>query len=266
MTIRADLLLVALLTGCTKIPPAGPAPNRAFDYDVVVLVASAGREVESIYELQAEPATDGVWIFTTNRSHGSWSEDGARATFDSDAPKRSDPWPVTLQHAISAVPTAYQFDSRGAPRAILDPKEWKKAALGAIYGLDLPVEAMAAGEQLLHPRGLVKDLVRDFPGTPPEGQWRRTERIAGLSTTRSELCLATRQGAVETWECVGQIEGPTDGSARLHEVASTTTIEVDRHGLKRLESTYSGTLVMLGPGGEGVLDRPIAGKRLVQRR
>jgi hypothetical protein len=232
----------------------------------VVAVASANRQVESIYALQIEPAADGVWIVTTTHSRGSWDQDGVRTEFDSETPKASDPWPVRLQHAISHVPTAYTLDDRGAPTGLFDPKEWKKVALSVIYSLDLPVEAMTAGEALLDPEGLVADLVRDFPGTPPEGQWTRSERIAGLGATRREQCSVQRRGPTEMWECIGEVEGPTDGSARLYKVASITLIEIDRHGLKRLETTYSGTLVMVGPGGDGVLDRPIAGKRMVQRR
>ncbi len=263
---RADLLILIVLAGCAKIPPAGPSPRNAALYDVVVAVASAERQLESVYELEVEPAFDGVWIFTTTRSHGSWEEGGALATFDSEEPSKSDPWPVTLQHAISGVPTAFELEEGGAAVALMDPKQWKKDALGAIYRLDLPVEAMVAGEALLHPQGLVADLVRNFPGTPPEGEWRRNERIAGLTAARVEQCTPSRRGGLEIWQCAGTVEGPEEGPARLHEVASTTMIEVDRHGLKRLETTYSGTLVMLGPAGQGVLDRPIAGKRLVQRR
>jgi len=260
------LLLALALTACARTPPATTAPRKSTVYDVVVMVASAERQVESVYTLAADPIGPGVWVFTTLSSAGAWSEEGTVLNFDSAQPKRSDPWPVTLQHAISAVPATYQMDERGAPVAILSAEIWKKAAVDVVYGLDLPVQALGAGEALLDPEGMVEDLRRNFPGAPSSATWERSERIAGFKATRRAQCAQRSDAGVLTWTCEGEVIGPAEGPARLTDVSSTTWIAIDRWGLRRLETTYSGTLVMLGPGGHGVLDRPIAGKRLVQRR
>jgi len=241
-------------------------PRKPALYDVVVMAASSDRQVESIYVLAVEPIGPGVGVFTTLESTGSWTEEGSVAQFDSARPQRSDPWPVTLQHAISGVPATYQMDAYGGPVALLSEDAWKASAVEVIYGLDLPVQALASGEALLDPEGMVMDLRRNFPGAPTDDLWERDERIAGFPAKRSEQCVRREEAGVLSWSCEGEVMGPLEGPARLQDVSSTTWIAVDRWGLRRLETTYSGTLVMLGPGDRGVLDRPIAGKRLVQRR
>ena len=109
-------------------------------------------------------------------------------------------------------------------------------------------------------------LQRSFPGTPPEGMWVREETIAGVPARRVESCTQTREGPRSRWTCLGTLEGPGEGDVRLVESESTTEVVADRHGLVRLEGTYAGTLVMLRESDGQVVDRPIAGQRLVVRQ
>ena len=259
-------LLFWVLMGCVRTPPATLAPTRAAVYDVVVAVASADRQVEAVYVLSVDAIASDVAVYATLSSSGLWTEEASAITFDSENPKRSDPWPITLQNAIAAVPATVQLDRAGAPLALLSPEDWKRTAIDEVYGLDLPVEALSSGEALIDPPGVIADLKRNFPGVPQDEVWERSERIAGVGATRRERCTKTQETGRLVWTCEGDILGPETGPARLHDTLSSTRIEVDRWGLRLLETTYAGTLVLLGPGGEGVLDRPVAGKRLVRRR
>lgn len=255
-----------LLTGCAARGEL-PTPTRGALYDVAILSGSGVRWVSSMYTLDAERGDRDVWVISTTHSQGTWDEGGSAIAFDSNEPRSSDPWPLILQHTVSAVPAPILFDASGTPVEMVDPTSWSGAATAAILQLDLPKEAMPAGDALIDPVGVVADLQRNFTGAPPpEGPWTRDERMAGLAATRTERCTHDRRGSTTTWTCTGTIAGPTAGPARLHEGTCWTTLVIDGKGLVSLEGGYAATMVMLDPGGSSVVDRPVVGKRLVKRR
>ena len=259
------MTLVLLLLACAR-PPATAPPRGEAVYDVAVLAASGKRVISSVYSLGVQGDTPGVFVFTTLHSEGSWEEGAESVFFDSGVPRPSDPWPLVLQHAISTVPVALTFE-KGAPKAMVDEAGWREAGLTAVNAemqkRDLPDQARTTGEQLLDPGGVLRDLRRNFPGDPPSGIWSRAVSIAGVPARVTQVC---EKAGARRAVCSGTAEGPTEGSTRLHEVDVVTEIVSDGQGLVSLEHTYSGTLVLYDPGQERVLDRPIAGKRLVQRR
>ena len=120
---------------------------------------------------------------------------------------------------------------------------------------------------LLDPDGIVRDMARNFPGDPSPGiLWTRAVTIAAVPATLSERCTVEESAGLRTWRCVGTAQGPEEGSARLYEVTSETTVVADRRGLVSYDSRWAGTLVVLAPDQQGVIDRPIAGHRVVERR
>ena len=259
------MTLVLLLLACAR-PLATAPPQGEAVYDVAVLAASGTRVISSVYSLEVSGEGAGVYTFTTLHSEGSWEEGAEAVFFDSNVPRPSDPWPLVLQHAISTVPVALRFEG-GAPSAMVDEEGWKAAGLQAVNAemvkRDLPEQARTTGLQLLDPGGVLRDLRRNFPGNPPEGAWSRAVSIAGVPARVTQTCEPQGPRRVV---CRGTAQGPTEGATRLHEVDVVTDITSDGQGLVSLEHTYSGTLVLYDPGQERVLDRPIAGKRLVQRR
>jgi len=259
-------MLILLVAACVKTFPAGPSVRGLSEYDVAVVAASGPRQLSALYSLEITPATDTAWVFRTVRGEGTWEEGGKPLSFDSDKPSRSDPWPLRLQHVVSSVPAVVVVDASGAPMELVDPDGWSADVRRALYDTDLPVEAMRSGEALVDPVGMVADLRRSFPGRPPSEEWVRHGRVAGLQVERRESCTETREGRVQVFRCDGTVRGPDDGSARLHDVTTWTELRLDRHGMASLEEGYSGTLVMMAPDESGVLDRPIAGRRLVERR
>lgn len=261
------LLPVLLLAGCVKAPPeALPPRGVASTYQVAVAAASGERAMTALYTLEVVPQRDDVYSVRTVHTEGTWEEGGTRLDYDSSAPQRDDPWPLALQHAVASVPARLQFSEGGSPVGLVEEQGWRMEGLRAMQELELPPEALAAGQQLLDPAGLVRDLQRIFPGTPPQGVWVRQEQIAGLDAQRIEACERTAAGGERTWTCEGEVEGPTEGPARLHEVDSSTVVVADARGLVSLEGTWVGTLVLLDATGDGVLDRPVAGRRLVVRQ
>jgi hypothetical protein len=261
------LPLALVLSACASGPlEALPDDRRPSTYRVGVAAASGDRTVTSIYTLRVVPRRDDVWAFTTTDAEGSWEEGAAAITWDSDQPQGSDPWPITLQHAISSIPAPIQMGPRGAPERLVDPETWRSAARQALEDTDLPPAAVASGASLVDPEGVVRDLRRNFPGLPPEeGPWIRDETIAGVSARRVEACRRERSRGRTTWTCQGRVEGPTEGAARLVDATSSTTLVVDRRGLSSLEYSYDGTLVVLAPDGQQALDRAVAGRRKVVR-
>lgn len=267
--MRWTLLPCLLILGaCARRPPlAFPDAHEASIYRVGVVAASGPRTVTSIYTLRVVPrAEERAWAFMTEAAEGSWEEGAAAITWSSEQPKASDPWPVTMQHAISTVPAPIRLDARGRPAELLETPSWKAAARQAVAATDLPEQALSSSEALVDPDGLLRDLARNFPGTPgADGSWVRTETIAGLPATRIETCTSERSGGATTWTCAGRIEGPTDGNARLVDATSSSVLVVDREGLRSLDHRYEGTLVVLAPDGERALDRAVAGRRKVLR-
>lgn len=260
------MTLLALLAcaPAAQVLPATRGPKR---YDVVVVGANGERSISSLVVLEVTPGPEAARTFATVRSEGTWEEHGEKLSFDSDAPSRRDPWFLRMQHLVASVPAIVELDVTGAPAALREEPAWRTAARELIYAADVPVQALEIGESLLDPSGLVRDLRRDFPGRPPShGDWVRDERLAGIEASRVERCTVEQVAAETTWTCVGRADGPTEGAARLHDLETRTVLVADRRGLRLLESTWSGTLVLLDPSGTQVVDRPVAERRLVQRR
>lgn len=259
-------MYLAFLTVLGCRPPVAVVPSSAhLSYEVAVVLVSGDRTVTSVYELQVEAAGDGVLVFSTLDTEGTWEEPGQALYFDSRAPKASDPWPLTVQHAIASVPAAVELGEGGSPLRLVDADGWAEAGRSAVTALGLPGQAMTTAEALLDPDGYLRDLRRNFPGTPPdEGTWQRAERIVGVDSLRSESCISVRVGPSTTWQCEGRIDGEIEGRAKLHDTTSATTIVADRHGVERMESHFEGFVVLPTADGRAIT-RGVGGRRLVQR-
>ncbi|MBT3224196.1 MAG: hypothetical protein HN348_34445, partial [Proteobacteria bacterium] len=121
-------------------------------YDVAVANATGAKMVTSIYTLQTEPIHCHLrglraWRIWTTHSEGSWEEPGEALNFNSDTPKGSDPWPLTLQHAISTVPVAIVF-AEGAPTNLIDEPDWRIRINQTLDKLGLPEQARSTREAL----------------------------------------------------------------------------------------------------------------------
>lgn len=242
---------------------AAPAA-RATTYDVVVASGIGDRTIASRVALEVR-THGGAAIVRTIHTEGRWDEHDRTLTFDSDALTDRDPWFLRMQHVVATVPARIALTPEGAPDRLDDPSGWTRAVRAKIYASDVPTQALHIAEALIDPAGLVQDLRRSFPGTPTNDPWIRTERIGGVDATRIERCVARREGREHVWTCEGTAEGPTEGSGRLHDVTTRTTLRVDRRGVVELESSWSGTLVVLAQDGAHVLDHPVAERRLVRR-
>lgn len=259
--------LSVLACAARRPPEASLGPEGR--WEVAVLAATGSREIEAHYHLATERLKKDRFRISTERTTGSWIEPGDSASFDSASPTGSDPWPLTLQHLVASVPADLQIED-GRPVALLDEATWRDSARRAIYGSSLPAEALPAGEALVDGSGLVADLARTFPGTPPEGPWERRERIAGVDAILTEQCEGGEPGPPPErktrWSCAGSARAAEGESAELFEVRTWTEVETDRVGLRSVETGYSGTLVTLSSGGTAADDRPITGFRRVVRR
>ncbi len=259
------VLLLAFAAGCARGGLGALPHGETSTWGIGVVTLSADRHASSIYTLQTEALSNDEWLFTTLRSEGDWEEAGIALHFDSNDFQPSDPWPIVMQHAISAVPTRVRVDD-GLPMALVEPDRWRVAVVEALEATQLGPVALASGRGLIDPGGVIRDLQRSFPGTPPEGQWVRSAKVLGLDATLVEACERSVEAGLRRWRCVGEAEGPTDGSVRLYEVSSETVITADRRGLLTHEHTLSGTMVLYDPAQDVVLDRPIAAKRMAQRQ
>jgi len=262
------LIPLLLLLACARRPPAAmPDPERPRAYKVGVVTANGDAFATSITTLRVVPRGDQVYAFTTEHTEGSWEEGAAAMTFDSATPRPSDPWPVTLQHAVATVPAPIRVDDRGRLVDFEQQEAWKRAARAAIDAAELPPQAQVAAESLIDPQGVLRDLRRNFPGLPEiEGTWEREETIAGVPARRVETCEQQEQPKSIVYTCTGTIQGPQEGTARLVDGTSRTVLTIDRSGLVDLDLTYEGTLVLLAPDGKQVLDRAVAGRRKVVRQ
>lgn len=247
--------------GCASHAGVPSLGKERTAWTVLVLAATGDRTIEATYALATERVAPDRWLVSTTRTRGTWAGDGEPASYDSDAPTAADPWPLTLQHLIASVPVEVRVDD-GHPVALVDPDGWADAARHAVYASDLPNDALAVGQALVDPDGLLADLGRTFPGTPGDGAWARPDRIGGVDAVRTETCARPTPGS---WDCAGTAEATPDAGARLFEVATTTTVATDRRGLVRLDARYTGTLVTLAPSAHWVDDRPVSGIRQVER-
>jgi len=252
------------VAGCVHAPLAAPPARGAVVYDVAVVSAAGERTVTALYALEATPSGPRTWSVRTLHTAGAVEEGGGTWTFDSAAPTGGDPWPLLLQHAVASVPAEVRFDANGAPEALADPEAWEAAARRAVEALALPREADAAADQVIDPDGLLADLRRTFPGTPPAGTWSRPDRLGPIDAVRAETCTEAMADDARTWTCSGEVVGAVEGAVHLHEGTSTTTIVADARGLATHESSWSGTL--LWRDGDDVRDTPVGGRRLVRRR
>jgi hypothetical protein len=256
-------VLVGALLGCAARGPAAPlGGRRPTPWAVDVLAAAGDRTMEANYTLQTERVAGDRWRVSTRSTRGTWTDPAGPSTFDSAVPSPADPWPLTLQHVVGAVPAEVRVE-RGRPVALVDPDAWRREALSAVYAAPVPAEALASGEALVDAEGLLDDLARTFPGLPPPdgGDWVRQERIAGIEAVRTEVCERTGSG----WRCEGTAEVAPGSDGKLFEVGVSTEIVVDGRGVASITSRYTGTAVSLAPGGAGIVDQPIAGIRSVRR-
>ncbi len=262
-------LPILCLAACAKGPlGALPDPDGPRVYKIGVATAQGDAVATSITTLRVIPRGEAVYAFFTERSEGSWERGAAAMTYDSTTPRGTDPWPITMQHAVATVPAPIRVDPQSGALLSFEQREvWSSAARSAIKAADLPDEALLSAESLVDPDGVLRDLRRNFPGTPVvEGRWEREESIAGLNTRRVETCERQAEKRSVTYTCNGHLEGPREGQARLVDGTSKTVMTLDRDGLVDLDLTYEGTLVLLSPDGKQALDRPVFGRRQVVRQ
>ena len=245
--------------------PRGALPSQQVAWVELALTASGGSELEGTYHHHTEPGSSGTWQVVTDRTEGVVRAARSPAlAFDSAAPSPADPWPLLLQHAIAAVPAQVEMDRQGRPLQLVDPEAWGLAARQAIAEVDVPP---GTGEALIDPDGFVVNLARTFPGRPrARSTWVRQERIAGLLATRTETCGGIdRVDGERHLRCEGPCTAAADAPGDLFDTVCWTELWWDRHGLRKVESGYSGTLITLGDGPEPI-DLPIAGQRLLVRK
>lgn len=265
------IVLALALAACGPKRASGTAAPPADDpalYRVGVVAATGDRTVTAVYSLEVNPHTDGVWTVRTRATEGAWEEGKQALSFDSTVPSPTDPWPLTLQHAIASVPAQVAIDETGRPVGLRDLPTWRQAASAAANATDLPPGADATRDQLLDPAGYLSDLQRTFPGLPPaDGPWVRVERIAGVLVRRTETCTPGQTvGRTRSWTCEGHLEVHRPPDLTIQAGQSTTTLKVDRDGLAELTTTWAGTLVRTAPGSGKTLSRvAFAGQRMVVR-
>ena len=159
------IALLLLLVGCAKSPPrALPDAAAPTVYKVGVVAASGSRTVTGVYTVRAIPRSRTSWSFVTDHGEGTWEEGTASLAWNSASPTRIDPWPLTLQHAISTVPAEVEVDEMGRLTAMRAEDSWARAARAAVESTDVPPQAQASAEALIDPKGVVRDLRRSFPG------------------------------------------------------------------------------------------------------
>jgi hypothetical protein len=234
---------------------AAPLPDSAV-YRVGAVMGSAERVLTSEIEVAVEHAGGKHWTFAVRRSLTT-VEGGETWRFDSAAPQPTDPWPVSQQHAIAAVPVRILVDALGRPSAVADPG-WQETALAALAALPLPASAAASGEALVDEAGIIEGYARDFPGYPPKnGAWVRPERVAGVLAQRTETCTTAADDGQTVIQCAGTVEAPA-----LQGGVSRTELTYDRHGLVRMDTSWEATVLV------GAERRPtfVGARRRVQRQ
>ena len=234
---------------------AAPLPDSAV-YRIGSVMGSAERVLTSEAEVSVTHAGGKRWTFAVQRSLTTL-EGGETWRFDSAAPQPTDPWPVSQQHAVEAVPVRILLDGLGRPSAVSDPA-WQEAALAALAALPLPASAAASGEALVDAAGVVEGYARDFPGVPPKGSaWVRPERVAGVLAQRVETCTASTDGGTTHIQCAGTLEAPA-----LQGGVSRTELAYDRQGLVWMDASWEATVLV------GAERRPefVGARRRVQRQ
>jgi hypothetical protein len=247
-------MLLFLAIACAHRLPA--APDVPSVYAVTAILGSPGHYLTSTYRVEVARGKAGARVFRTAGSKLVVEEKGQTWTWDAAAPDPREPWVVTQERAVSAVPVSVTLDDAGRPAAIVDEPGWRAAVEAALTALALPVEAQASGAAMIDPHGVITGLARDFPGLPPAaGPWTRTEWIGDRELTRTETCTA----AEGRWTCDGTAAG-----VGLEEGTSHTEIAVDARGLVSLDARWDAIAVSQAPGG-AVGMKVVAGRRRVER-
>lgn len=262
------VLTFGLLFGCApRMPHPLPSASRPATFRVAVAAGQGDAIVSQLSTLESHPKNKDSVVLLTSQTEGSLSRRDAEVTFDSRSPSPADPWPITLQHAVAQVPAQVRYSAEtGQIMELVDVESWKNSARSAIRALRLPPEAIASGDAMVDPEGLLGDLRRYFPGSPSIGSsWRRADRIGGVMVTREETCALQRQKGQRIYQCTGVFQAQDTQVAYIQGAASTTNITIDKQGLVRMESQYSGTLHRPIMGGSDTIDQPIYGRRVVQR-
>ena len=236
----------------------GPGGPETHTYQATVASAYGEDLMVSATELELV-RNPGAWTIRTLRTTGSWVTGGVEGSYDSDAPLASDPWPLTLHHAIVQEPVRMTVINE-RPSMVMDPQDWVSRARSRAYQTSLPAAALQSAEQLLVPQNQVLDLVRFFPGRP-ETTWVRIQRLGGVEVEVAQQC--TQDGRV--WTCEGLLRAVDPAGPQILDGVYQSEMELDLQGMIRLDERYEGTLVVAGPDGEGAVDRPMGGRRKVVR-
>ena len=185
--------------------------------------------------------------------------------YDSNAPKNSDPWPASIQFAVSRVPCQFTINEAGTPEDILAIDQWKESAWLSVKELGLPDVAKKSVHAMVEPQSMLRGIVRDFPGTPPKkDMWERTIQIAGLSVAVKQSCQFQRDKQLRIWQCKGTLPQGGTQKGQVLDVNMLTVITADRHGLIEHTFSYDGVLVRASTSG-ALSHHAIAGKRKVKR-
>lgn len=229
---------------------------------------SGDRTVTDVYTLTAVPRKGSVWAFMVEEVDSSIEQGAGEIAYDSTNPQADDPWPLVAQFAISSVPADVELGPSGRPERMLHADRWRRSAQTEVSRRDLHPQAAASVDALLDPAGLIKDLQRNLPGLPPDGEiWEREEVIAGIRVVRSETCERSRRAGQRHWECRGTLQVADEGEAvKLYESTSYTRISADAQGMTELDTLYDATMVYVDASTGTTRDKPIAGRRRVLRR
>ena len=255
------------VVGCQKqtpVPLATPAKPALYRVIAVSLAGSAAIEAE--YGLRIEAGGPMQRRVATTYTKGTVASGDKPVHFDSSVPSSADPWPMLMQHAVSATPGLFKFDSSGSPTELLDADKWLQAALAALQSLELSGRPDFSDSPMLNTDAVVHDLRSIFPGTPVDGALMRAVTIAGLQVLVTETCTVEETASQSTWTCQGELDSIGGSRARVFDVATSATLVFSRLGMERMESEFVGTSVALNPTTGDLIDQPIAGRRLVERR
>ena len=260
------LTALTFLVGCSHPGFRHPVPPKTSSVYKVVAVGAVGkRYVDETYTMAFEKSGPSEWTIRTLESSGTIEAAGLASTYDSKAPKSTDPWPATIQFALSSAPARIRFNETFRPEQMVSVKEWKVAAWNNIRQVGLPDSAQKSVEAMLAPEDFVQNLLRDFPGIPHRsGTWDHEVTIAGLTIPTQPTCTRTRGKGVTKWTCQSNIPKAGNDRGKLFDITATTELEVDNKGLLSHTFTYDAVLVRGSSAGQ-VSHHPAAGKRRVQR-
>ena len=130
-------MIALALSGCLHTGPVPSIGRRATTWDVAVVAATGDRQLEAFYVLETEPLGHGRWQVATTHTRGAWTEYGETSRYDSDAPTTRNPWPLTLEHLVAAVPADIDVED-GRPTALVDSKRMDRSRPGCTLRLVAP--------------------------------------------------------------------------------------------------------------------------------